>query len=346
MLRRALALLALALALVAPSGCGATYLGHATIGQVRILLGRVSIEDRLEDASVSAREKDRLRFVLDVRKFATGDLGLTDSGSFRSVYDTQGGPAVWNLSACRDDAFIPFVWSFPVVGAIPYKGWFDRRDADEEAKELRASDHDVLIYGAAAYSTLGWFSDPLFTAMLEGSDEGLADTIIHELTHATVYIAGDSDFNESLATWVGGEGSRAYFRARGGEKDPRLAEAEDEEHDEQIFDVEIKDLRARLQTVYASDLSRPEKLAFKRAIFDHFRVRYLTDVRPRLRAGDYGLRDLSNAYVLAHTRYHADLGAFDRLHRKLGSDLRRTLAALKKVAESDEPRAALEAASR
>jgi predicted aminopeptidase len=330
--------------LAATSGCSIPYLGHVTLGQVRILIGRVSVEDRLEDPSVSAEEKVRLRLVQDVRKFAIKEVGLHDSGSFTTVYDTQGGPAAWNLSASADDAFVPYTWSFPIVGTVPYKGFFVRAPAAEEAAELRAHHQDVLVYGAAAYSTLGWFSDPVFTSMLRDSDHQLANTILHELAHATVYVVGDSDFNETLATFVGNQGAIDYFKSRGGENDPRLKRAAEDDHDDVIFGRAISDLRERLTKAYGSSLARDEKLKQKAAILRDFRVRYSKEIRPLLETDGYDWvlrREINNALILALERYHGDLDVFAALHRKLGSNLHATVLALEEIARAEKPRAAL-----
>src|SRR5262249_32489914 len=155
--------------------------------------------------------------------------------------------------------------------------------------------------------------------------ETLANTILHELAHATVYVAGDSDFNETLATFVGNQGAIDYFKSVGGEKDPRLQQASDAHHDDEIFSREIAALRARLTAVYDAPASREEKLAKKAEAFRDFRERYARDVKPLLRSDGYDWvqkRDLNNALVLALERYHGDLDVFEALHRKLGSNLR------------------------
>ena len=265
------------------TGCGIPYVAHVSYGQARILVGRVTIEDRLEDPAVSAREKEKLRLVLDAKAFAHEKIGLAETSSYSSVYDTEGDPVAWNLSACADTAFLPYRWTFPILGSLPYKGYFTRRPAVEEARELRAREMDVLLWPVSAYSTLGWFSDPLFTPMLEYTDVQLANTIFHELAHATVFIDKDADFNETLATFIGNQGAVEFFEQRGGKTDPRLLAAADEDHDDKIFVQEIAKLRAQLQSLYSSAAIRAEKLRNKTRIFEAFREHYKERVRPRLR---------------------------------------------------------------
>lgn len=343
--RRALQPIAVA-TIATLAGCALPYVAHVSYGQARILIGRVSIEDRLEDPAVSAREKAKLRLVLDAKSFAQTELGLSPSASYASVYDTEGDPVAWNLSACADDAFAPFRWDFPVLGSLPYKGYFTRAPAVAEAAELQARHMDVLLWPVSAYSTLGWFADPLYTPMLEYSDVHLANTIFHELAHATIFIERDADFNETLATFVGNQGSVEYFEARGGPDDPRLHAAADEDHDDKIFAQELAALRTQLTELYTAARSRPEKLAEKKRIFDDFRRRYTQAIRPKLKTRQYdyvATEDLNNAWILAVERYHADLEVFAKLHRKLGSRLRVTVEKLREVAKSKDPKATLAA---
>jgi predicted aminopeptidase len=288
----------------------------------------------------------RLRLVRDAKVFAIEELGLARTDSYSSVYDTEGGPVAWNLSACADDSFSAYRWDFPILGSLPYKGYFRVEPAIEEARGLRSRGMDVLLYAPEAYSTLGWLADPVFTPMLEEDDEVLVNTILHELTHATIFIEKDADFNETLATFVGGEGALEYFRARGGASDPRLGRAADSEHDDRIFAAAVAALKAELGALYSMKAGRAETLRAKTEIFTRFRERYRTEIRPKL-AGKGIARelrsDLNNAWVLAVDRYHGDLEVFARLHTKLGSRLPATIAKLKEIAAAAAPRAALEA---
>ncbi|MBI3724552.1 aminopeptidase, partial [bacterium] len=198
-----------------------------------------------------------------------------------------------------------------------------------------------------AYSTLGWFSDPIFTPMLRNPDEYLANVILHELAHATVFIKSDADFNENLATFVGNQGSIDYFVARFGPDDPRARFARDDAEDDASFSREIGDLRARLTKVYETGKPREEKLLEKAAVFRDFRARYRAEIRPRLRRGGFDRLvespSFNNAAILGLDRYHADTATFEAAHRKLGSSLKATIEKLREIARSPTPRAVLEA---
>jgi predicted aminopeptidase len=330
-------------------GCALPYVAHASWGQARILLGRESIDDRLEDPNVSAREKEKLRLVLDVKRYAREVVGLAGEESYSSVFDTKGQPVAWNLSACADDAFRPFVWDFPIVGALPYKGYFHLEPAREEALELKAEHYDVALRPVAAYSTLGWFADPLFTPMLEDDDDELANVIFHELAHATVFVEADADFNETLATFVGNQASRDFFSLRGGGSDPRVLHAFATAHDDEVFSAEIRGLRAKLDAVYGGSGTREAKLAEKARLVREFRDSFRTTVKPKLQSDRYDAfarRELNNAEILGLARYHGDLDSFAAFHAKHGGNLRVTIEKLKAIGREPRPGEALRAAAK
>jgi predicted aminopeptidase len=169
------------------------------------------------------------------------------------------------------------------------------------------------------------------------------------MAHATVYIKSDADFNENLATFVGNQGSIEYFKARGGPRDPRVQEAQEDEADDRAFQQELTQLRADLDAVYKSGATRAEKLARKASTFEAFKERYRKAVRPTLHSDDHDWvlrRELNNALILAEDRYHADLDVFVKLHEKLGSNMRTTVAKLRELSDKDDPRAEVMAASR
>ena len=342
---RSLRLLVLAV-LACSTGCGISYLAHVSYGQSRILVGRLPVEHYLESDEASPRLKEKLRLVQDVRKFA-GEIGLTVTDSYTTVFDTDGEAVCWNVSACADDSFRPHTWSFPIVGKVPYKGFFERSLALEEAKELKAAHMDVLLYAPTAYSTLGWFSDPLFTPMLRGQDSELASTIIHELTHATVYIASEADFNENLAEFVGNQGAIEYFLSRDGPASPRATMAREDAEDDVVFNREISDLKQRLAKVYDGTSSREDKLAEKARVIAGWKEHYRATVKPGFKQGGYDRlvesERFNNAVILALVRYHGENDMLEAAHRKLGSSLRATVAKLKEISREKNPREALEA---
>lgn len=333
-----------AAALLTTPGC---YSVHVAAGQLRILAGREPIPDVLEREDLPAESRAKLQLVLDVRTFAIEQLGLAASGSYTSMYDTGDRPVAWNVSASDPDAFAPYTWSFPIVGRMPYIGFFDESRARDEGVRLRGLGLDALVLPVPAYSTLGWFDDPFFSSMLRYEEATIADIVIHELTHATVFIDGDAEFNETLATFVGQKGAEEFFLARGGAHDPALAAAREETRQKTIFNRELAALRDTLWRVYEASGGRDDKLRLKTEAIRAWKERFVREVKPQLTEGsyDYILEDrveFNNAFLLAFERYHGDLDLFEELYEQEGRDLPATVRALEALAQEDEPRAALE----
>ncbi len=343
--RRALLAAALGGLLALSPGC---YALHATGGQLSILCGREPIDEVLERPGLDPEIARRLRLVLDVRRYAFEVFGLEETGSYTTLYDTGEDPIAWNVSACAPDAFALHVWWFPFVGTVPYVGYFDPDPAVDEARRLKDEGLDVLILPVPAYSTLGWFDDPLFSNLLEDPEATLISTVIHELAHSTVWVEGDVELNENLAQFIGDRGAEAFFLARGGPGDPALEEARQQKRDTVLFTHGVLELKEELARVYESTGLRSEKLAYKAGAFRRFRRRYLLEIRPHLSTDGYDwiLRsdiELNNAILMTFARYHGEEDLFAALHERCGNDLAATIVALKEIAEEDDPRAALEA---
>jgi predicted aminopeptidase len=343
---RALRLLLLLATSLLSSGC---YFLHMAGGQLSILTGRESIQERLDDPGpLDPSLRKKLELVLAARRYAIDEIGLAESDSYTTYFDTQGGPAVWNLSAARSDGLDPITWSFPIVGTVPYLGYFDRFKARDELRELQAQGLDALLLPVPAYSTLGWFDDPVFTSLLLDDEARIAEVVIHELTHNTVWVPGDVQFNENLASFVGKMGALEFFHARGGADDPGLAVAKQSSLDSDVFNEALALLRDELGRVYASTAPRALKLRLKAAVIERFRRRFMTEVRPRL---SDDTRDwivdpripLNNALILQFRRYHGDEHLFRRVYERCDRNLRRTVVVLGQLADAEDPRAMLQA---
>jgi predicted aminopeptidase len=339
--KRTLVLLAIAAGALFASANGCYYM-HVGFGEMRVLLGREKIEDAIADnPTLTADEKAKLALVPEIRRFARETIGLADSGSYRTFYDTGSKPISWNVSACAKTSFTPYLWSFPFVGAAPYKGYFDVDDAREEGRRLEALDLDTEVREVTAYSTLGWFEDPVFRRMLSYDVAELANTIVHELTHATVFRSGDADFNESCATFVGGEGALAFLAAKYGPDSAELAAARASAHDEALFTEFMGDLYQRLDRLYTSAAPDAEKLARRKEIFEAAKRDFEALRKARFETGGYAWFarvKLNNCIILAHRAYHLDLAAFEDVHRLTGGDWKRTIAVFRAAAAERAPR--------
>ncbi len=201
-----------ALMTLLPAGCDtAEYIIHVTLGQLGVLGNVEPIDDVLAGGRLTGEQEDKLRLILEVRQFGIEHMGLEAGDSYTTFYDTSGDPLAFNLSAAQKDALTPRIWQFPIVGRIPYLGFFDLEYARRVEQNEIANGMDTYLYEVDAYSTLGVFADPVRSPMLERSVSSLADTVLHELLHNTVWRNGDTEFNESLATFVGRTGGLQFL---------------------------------------------------------------------------------------------------------------------------------------
>ena len=337
--------LAVAVALVTAalsSGCwSGDYLAKQGVGQLKLLRARRRIDDVLADPSVSADTKRRLKLAREAREFGVRVLGLRGGDEFTRFVDSHGAPIAWNVTAAKKDRLEAHLNVFPIVGAIPYLGFFDEKDAAREAARLRAEDLDVYVRPVAGYSTLGITSDPIYSSMLDGPDARIVEVTLHEMTHATVYLAGHSEWNESLATVVGNEGAAEFFAARG-DTSQAAALVEDSRHREQeqeAFARFLAPLVQSLQTLYANvALPRALKLARREKIFAAAQKKFLTlfPPPPGRKPGIFGAGPLNNAVVLSFSVYHSTTPQHLALLHAVGGNLR-AFVSLCKHAVEDKP---------
>jgi predicted aminopeptidase len=204
-IRSLAALLLLALA----SGCSTLgYYGQLVHGQASLLAHRKSIDAIVADKTTDPKLRDRLAGAEAARRFASEHLGLPRNRSYTTYVDIGRPYATWNVFATPEFSVDPLTHCFPFAGCVAYVGYFDKAGAERERKKLAEQGNDTAIEGAAAYSTLGWFADPLLSSMLRWSDDELEGTIFHELAHQLIYVEDDTAFNESFATFVQREGLR------------------------------------------------------------------------------------------------------------------------------------------
>ncbi|MDR1180068.1 MAG: aminopeptidase, partial [Spirochaetales bacterium] len=296
------------------------------------------------------RESERLfvERIHDIRRFASQTLGLASNSNYTKYVELDRDYLAAVVSACAKDSFTPYEWWFPVTGSVPYKGFFDEEDAREEAASLREKDLDVWIRRVDAFSTLGWFSDPLYSYMKNYPVWRLANLIIHEQLHATVYIKGDSQFNEELAEFVGTEGSALYMIQTFGKDSEEYAAMTNREADATAYIAFIKGLIAELENLYSGPHTREEKLRQKELIIQAAQKRFTENYSLLFRGENYrGFSTLSinNAYLGNFRLYYARGDYLKSLYTRSGSDLKKFIAAAKTLGDStDEPGLQLEKA--
>ncbi len=204
-------------------------------GQLMVLWQAQPIEYFLENEDFPGALKEKIELIQEIKSFARDSLGLKLGEHYSTIYDQQGEDILWNVSACKPYKLESYQWRFPLLGSFGYKGFFDRALAEEEEQRLAAEGYDTNIRPVNAWSTLGWFNDPILSNMLYRSEGALAELIIHELTHATIFVKDSLVFNENLASFVGEKGAEAFLAYKYGKKAPQLAAYRNSENDYRKF---------------------------------------------------------------------------------------------------------------
>ncbi len=334
--------------LATAAGCSdAPYAFYAVVGQLDLVCRTRPLDQVLSDGTLNEAQRAKVREILAIRDFAANRLGLHVNDSYTAYLDTGGQPVAWNLSASAKDSLTPVLWTFPLAGAIPYLGFFDRQTAADYQLGLVAQGYDTVLYPVEAYSTLGLFADPITTTMLERSEAFLADLLIHESTHNTVWRHGSTDFNENAATFVGRIGAILYLSEKYGADSDVVTETRQKNHDEDLYNRSLSDLLVRLTDYYASDLPSADKIAGRAAVFEESKRRFIEEIRPQMHYPenyDFVLTlNYNNAWVLVNARYSSDLSAFQAVYDAVGQDFARALEIFLAAAGTDDPFAYLRA---
>ena len=319
------------------------YVARAAIAEGGILLRARPIANVLADSATDGATRGKLELVLAARDFAADSLHLAARKTYTTYSRVAHDTLVFVLTASRSDRLEEHTWWFPVVGRVPYKGFFSLTQAQAEARRLEGEGLDTYLRTSDAFSTLGWFNDPLLSTIVKEDSVDLAATVIHEILHNTIWVPGHVPFNESLADFVGYHGAQAFFRARGDTVNAARAAARwaDEIRLGAFYDT----LATRLRALYAGGATgaalrerRDTLFAAARADLAGPMARALTTVDGRWLAR----QPLNNAVVIAAQIYRTHLDVFERLLAAHGGDLVPTIAAIKTaVAGASDPWAAL-----
>jgi predicted aminopeptidase len=342
-------LLLLALLAISGAACSPAYVMRAAWEEAKILNRRKPIARIVADTATDWETRDKLLLVLQARQFAADSLGLNAGDSYTLFSRVDSDTLVTVVSAAPKDQFRPHTWWFPIVGSVPYKGYFDPEDAAKEQRRLEARGYDTFVRPSAAFSTLGWFNDPLLSTLLRYDRVSLANTVIHEIFHNTFYASGQAIFNESLANFVGGRGAIEFFCRRDGPASDTCRTAEGAWHDDLLFGAFMESLVRDVKALYdRTDLSREEKLAGRERLFADAQRRFAEEVRPRLRVDTFGSftrEPLNNATLISRHIYYDRLQLFEDVYRARGGDFLRAMGDIVAAARTNkaDPYAAVQA---
>lgn len=331
----ALRMTTLASAALLVAGCsGIGYYYQATRGQLELSHAAKPLPSVLADPATSPELRARLETARAIRDYASVDLKLPDNDSYRKYADLKRPFVVWNVFAAPEFSIRAREWCFPVAGCVGYKGWFDQKSAEAFAETTRREGYDVFAYGVPAYSTLGWFDDPLLNTFIGYPRSELARLIFHELAHQVAYADGDSTFNESFATAVELEGVRRWL-ARAG-TDAERAEFEAMQLRKRDFVELVERTRTRLDAIYARKIEPESMRSAKAAEFAHMRAEY--EVLKGRWGGFRGYdrwfsQALGNAHLASVATYTQRVPAFDALLARSGGDLERWYVEARRLAK-------------
>lgn len=314
------------LAVLALAGCETiAYYAQAVSGQIDLISRARPVERLIADPATSAALRERLALARSIREYAARELALPDNESYRSYVDLERPYVVWNVVAAPEFSLEPVQSCFPVAGCVSYRGFFAQDAAERHAERLRADGYDVIVYGVAAYSTLGRFDDPLLSTFIGYPDAELARLVFHELAHQVVYVKNDSTFNESFAVAVEREGVRRWLAATG--RGGQMAGVAEAQRRNETLTAILEEARAKLRTLYATPLA-PE-IARERKRLEMEALGRKLAAYPRL-----ATLAPSNALLASFATYTQLLPAFEKLLAGEGNDLPRFYARVKALADA------------
>ena len=302
-------------------------------------MDRRPIEKVLKDPKVSDEIKNKLKLAQEAIKFAEDDLKLNSNGNYQTYVQLQHPYVTWIVRASPEYKLEHHLWSFPIVGSVPYKGFFSEKEAEAEAKEFPADKWDTSIRGVTAYSTLGWFRDPLLSSMTRYEDHDLVNVIIHETVHATLYIKSEADFNERLATFLGNYGTELFYLKKEGPNSPTVQLIEKENADDKLFSAWISKEIESLKAWYKENEGKitPEQ---KQARINQIKDSFEKDLKPKLQSKsfeNFSKQELNNASLLNYQTYFYDLSDFEKLKEKIGPSFPTLLQYCKNLEKTKNP---------
>jgi predicted aminopeptidase len=330
--------LVLIFSVITLTGCGnVLYLSKLGWHQSYVTFHSIPIQEVLDDRGTDEGTKEKIRFIQEVKRYGEEHLGLKGTKSYSRFLEVKG-PILHVVTACERDSLQLYHWDFPIVGSVTYKGFFTREGAVEEKNLLDRKGYDTFVQPAAAYSTLGWLKDPIFSSMMGWDEATLANLILHEMTHATVYMKGETDFNEQIATFIGNRGAIDFLIGKYGPESKEVVEAVHSQEDDLLFSEWVDQACQQLASFYAREISRDEKLRRREELFRSI-LEGFAEMRGRFKTDCYRGFDkieLNNAVLLAYRRYFHRLDTFEILREHFEGNLKKVIEFFRQIQASKE----------
>ena len=325
------------------TGCGnLLYISKLGWHQSSITFHSVPVQEILENEGVGHETKEKIRLIQEVKHYGEEKLGLTRTKSYSKYFEVKG-PVLHVITASEKDCLQLYHWNFPITGKVTYKSFFTREGALKEKRFLEGKGYDTFVQQAGAYSTLGWLKDPIFSSMLQWGEATLANLILHEMTHASIYFKGQTDFTEQIATFVGNQGAIGFLIEKDGKESKEVIKAIHNQEDDLLFSRWIDQACQQLLNFYSKEISRDEKIKGRKEIFcslkgEFRKISFKTDGYK-----NFEKLDINNAVLLAYRRYIHRLENFQAFYAYFENDLRKLMDFFKEIRTSgEEPSSYLE----
>jgi predicted aminopeptidase len=318
------------------SGCSPIYFLRAAYEEGRILWRRQPIADFLATPDLHNDTKEKLTTVLAVRDYAQKVLNLNVAGSYASYSYVDRPDLTYVVIAAPQTELRPYTWWFVVVGHVPYKGFFSKSEAQSEAERLDKQGYDTTIRTSAAFSTLGWFDDPLLSHLLRFDKIALSEIVFHELFHNTLYVKGAGAFNESAANFIGHHATIDFFGQRFGHESAEYLRAVQLWQEELEFAGFIEELIINLSDLYRRNIAKDDKLRLRNEVFARSQSEWARRIasRPTHRFRGFSQQPLNNAVLMHYGVYLKNLQLFESLYELEGGNLVRTIDALEQSTQN------------
>jgi predicted aminopeptidase len=322
------------------------YVGSEGTRYLSILSKAVKLDRALADPKTTPETRALIENAGRARAFAVSELGLKDTRNYKSIVRLESDRLATVVQACAELSFDRFYWSYPIVGKLPYRGYFDEKDARKEAERLKKLGLDVIARPVDAFSTLGFFADPLFSFMSSYDEAEVADLVIHEMTHATIFLKGSgeaSQFNEELATFAGRRGSLLLLEKEHGTDSPEASAAKEEREDSAAFASFLAGTAKKLEEVYASSASDEDKRRKKAEIIASRAQEYIAGYGALFKGDrfrDFPMGRIDNAYLDLYRLYEGDSPLYGEFCDKLcGGDLKTFIETVARIARDPKTKA-------
>ncbi len=299
-------------------------------GQMQIIWNTRPISEILQDSTTNDSLKNKLRYIQEVKDFAEKELGLKKTDNYTTFYDQKGKPLLWVVTACKPFELTPYEWEFGFLGKFSYKGHFNRKYAEADSASLVQLGYDTDISQVRGWSTLGYFKDPVLSSMLSLSEGELAELIIHELTHSTIYLKDSVNFNENLASFVGKKGALLFLENKFGKSSPHLQFYQNELYDDSLYIAFMLQTTQTLKNFYAQkdfqNLDTSSKKAQK-ASFIQEKIAELEKIKFKQRTytkEKLAKMHLNNTFFMWYVRYNSQEAELEKLwQNKYESNLKK-----------------------